>query len=201
MIHINLIGEGKRPTAVRKKKDLSERLSGENTAGILLVLTILPGLLFTGWEYWSLSSELKEKTAYAADLQRQYDSLKSIIKEVEDFKKKKAELERKIAVIEDLKVNQIGPVRVMESVSKALPELVWIDRMDVSRNAIRLVGRGQNENAIANFTDNLDKVEGFDEPIFRVMRAAGAGVYTYDMTISYTLKRPDAEGEDGASQV
>ena len=193
MIHINLIGEGKRPTAVRKKKDLGERLGGQNIAGILLLIMILPGLVFTGWEYWSLRTELQQKTAYAADLQRQYDALKSVIKEVEEFKRKKQELENKIHVINDLKVNQIGPVRVMESISKALPELVWLDRMDVNRNTIRLQGRGQNENAIANFVDNLDKVEGFNEPIFRVMRAAGSGVYAYDLTINYTLKQPEPE--------
>ena len=201
MIHINLISEGKRPTAVRKKKDISERLSGENTAGILLLLAILPGLLFTGWEFWSLRTDLKEKTAYASDLQRQYDALKSIIAEVEEFKKKKQELESKIRVINDLKINQIGPVKVMEHVSRSLPELVWMDRMDVNRNTIRLVGRGQNENAIANFVDNLDKVEGFNEPIFRRMNAAGGGIYTFDMTISYTLKPPEGEGSEKASEV
>ncbi len=201
MIHINLISEGKRPTAVRKRKDLSERLSGENTAGILLLVAILPGILFTGWEFWSLRSELQEKTAYAADLKRQYDSLKSIIAEVEDFKNKKQELENKIQVIEGLKNNQRGPVEVMEQVSRSLPELVWLDRMDVNRNSIRLVGRGQNENAIANFIDNLDKVEIFDEPVIRVMRAAGGGVYTYDMSVSYTLKPPEGAGVGEASEV
>ena len=201
MIHINLISEGKRPTAVRKRKDISERLSGENTAGILLLLAILPGLLFTGWEFWSLRADLKEKTAYAADLQRQYDSLKSIIAEVEDFKKKKQELESKIRVIEDLKNNQRGPVQVMEQVSRSLPELVWLDRMEVNRNTIRLVGRGQNENAIANFIDNLDKVDIFDEPAVRVMRAAGAGTYSYDMSISYALKPPEGGGVGEASEV
>jgi type IV pilus assembly protein PilN len=201
MIHINLISEGKRPTAVRKKKDLSERLSGENTAGILLLVAILPGLLFTGWEFWSLRADLKEKTAYAGDLQRQYDSLKSIIAEVEDFKKKKQELENKIRVIEDLKNNQRGPVQVMEQVSRSLPELVWLDRMEVNRNTIRLVGRGQNENAIANFIDNLDKVEGFDEPAIRAMRAVGGGIYNYDMTVTYTLKPPEGVGVGEASEV
>jgi type IV pilus assembly protein PilN len=201
MIHINLIGEAKRPTAVRRKKELSERLSGENTATILLLIAIIPGLLFAGFQYWSLRSELAEKTALAQQLQAEYDSLKSIIAEVEEFKRKKTELETKIGVINDLKVNQVGPVQVMEQVSRALPELVWLDRMEVSRTSIRLSGRGQNENAIANFVDNLDKVEGFNEPVFRVMRAAGAGVYTYDMVVSYSFKKPEPEGAEGASQV
>ena len=44
-----------------------------------------------------------------------------MIKEVEEYKAKKAELEHKIEVINDLKHNQRGPVQIMDQVSARCP--------------------------------------------------------------------------------
>ena len=74
--------------------------------------------------------------------QREYDRLKPIIAEVEAFKKKNAELKHKIEVIEQLKANQYGPVRVMDEVSKALPDLLWLTNMSLAGERAHASGAG-----------------------------------------------------------
>ena len=44
-----------------------------------------------------------------------------------------------VAVINELKSNQRGPVRVMDYISRALPELLWLDRIKMNASNMTLV--------------------------------------------------------------
>src|SRR4030095_8812345 len=125
-------------------------------------LGLLLGVASLAASGWMWSRKVEAKEAEVAEAQREVDALASVIKEVEDYKAKKTELERKIVIINDLKANQRGPVRVMDYVSRALPELLWLDRMQMTNEKIEIEGRAFNTNAVANFIENLDKVPEFD---------------------------------------
>lgn len=198
MIKINLIGESKRPAAVRKRRPLSAGVSRENLGNWLLVAGLLLGLLPTLGEWLLLRSTLSDRKEQAKVLKAEYDELKPIIDEVEAFEARNAELERKIDVIQDLKLKQYGPVRVMDQVSRALPELIWLSRMDVDRSTIRIVGQASNENAVANFIENLDGVEDFQEPSLQHMRETSGGSYNFEIRVGYSLRRQAAA--DGAGE-
>ena len=191
MIRINLLAEGRRPTAVRKaRKDLGERnwtlwaLAGMIALGVVAILV-----------YWLIldprRDEVREEVAAAEE---EVERLKPILEEVEQFKRDMADLERKIDVITDLKNQQTGPVRVMDAVSRALPELLWLDQMNVSASNIRITGRAFNVNAISNFIENLDRVAEFREPRLGPVRERGE-VYQFTIDVEYSLTPPEPEGE------
>ena len=120
-----------------------------------------------------------------------------MIQEGEDYKIKKAELERKIDVINGLKANQRGPVQIMDQVSRALPELLWLNSLDVSPTTIDLKGSAFNMSAVANFIDNLDKVDEFAEPILndatqKAAKAARLEVYDFKVNLGYSFKKTQA---------
>lgn len=192
MIRINLLAEGRRPAAVRKARGVS--LGERDWTHIVLIATVLLGVLVTLGYWWVLDhrrSSVREEVAVA---QAEVERLKPILEEVEEFKAKQADLERKIEVITNLKNAQTGPVRVMDAISRGLPELLWLDRMEVSASSIRLSGRALNVNAVSNFIENLDKVPEFKEP--RVQRVNENGdVYQFTITVDYSLTPPKTEGE------
>jgi type IV pilus assembly protein PilN len=198
MIKINLLSEGKRPAAVRKKSTGLPK--GDKDIGqYLLVVGLLLGVAALGFSYWTWKGRVEEKKAEVAAAQREVDALASVIKEVEDFKAKKAELERKIGIINDLKANQRGPVRVMDYISRALPELLWLDRLKMGNAAIEVEGRAFNTNAVAAFIENLDKVPEFDEPVLKSTEEQTGGVYKFVVNFNYSFasKAKPAEGEEG----
>ena len=200
MIKINLIGEGRRPAAVRKRRDISLNVNRENLGNYLLLVGLLVGLLALAGEWWYLRSDLAGKTAQIVDLEEEYRILKPIIDKVNRFKKKKSDLERKIEVIENLKLNQKGPVVVMDNVSRAVPERVWLRRMEIQAKVIKLSGQASNENVVATFIDNLDRYEEFSEPVLRHMRETGGGFYNFDIDVGYDLnptKPADAAAAGG----
>ncbi|MCH9649871.1 MAG: PilN domain-containing protein [Deltaproteobacteria bacterium] len=198
MIKINLIGEGRRPTAVRKRRDLGASIKKENLGNYMFVAGLILGLLPLGAEWWVLKSREADKEAQAEVLKEEYDLLKPIIAQVNEFKKKKAVLTGKIETINNLKLNQKGPVQVMDRVSRALPELVWLNSMEVKAAQIILKGQARNENAVAAFIDNLDQVEEFQEPSLAHMRETRGGVYDFRITLGYNLVKPKAETTQAA---
>lgn len=202
MIRINLLSEGKRPAAVRKsRQQATSFLQGEHAAAILLVaaLLLLGALPAAAW-WFVKSNQIEENDVAIADAQREVDELAAIIREVEEYKAKQVELQHKIDVIEQLRRNQRGPVHVMDSISTAIPELLWLDRMNVTATSITLAGRAFNTNAVSSLLTNLDNVPEFNEPTLQDIARGRNGIYTYSIVFQYrypevNAAEPAADGE------
>jgi type IV pilus assembly protein PilN len=202
MIKINLLSEGKRPAAVRKAKAGAGGPPGQDLALWMLLVGAFVGVLAAAGYWWLENGRLEAKNQEVAQAQRQVDALQAVIKEVDDYKTKKKNLTDKIAVINDLKSNQRGPVRVMDYISRALPELLWLDRMKMNASSIEIEGRAFNPNAVANFMDNLDKVPEFKEPVLKDTSALSASVYKFLISFDYSFapaKKPDDSGTAGGA--
>jgi len=195
MIKINLLSEGKRPAAVRKARAAGP--PGQDVALWMLVAGALVGLIAAAVVWWVFNGRLQDKQAEVAQAQKQVDALQAVIKEVENFKREKKNLTDKIAVINELKSNQRCPVRVMDYISRALPELLWLDRMKMNASNIELEGRAFNPNAVANFMDNLDKVPEFREPVLKETSAQGNGVYKFFISFDYSFAPKKSEAAGG----
>lgn len=195
MIKVNLLGEARREKAVRKPLI---SLAGANLNNYIVLGLIIVALAWVGVRYWRLSTQLSDLNREIAENQKEYERLKPIIDEVENFKKKNEELKHKIEVIEQLKANQFGPVRIMDEVSKALPDLVWLTKMDMSGRTISLLGQALNENAVANFIANLASSPFFSEPTLRHLRQDQKGVFSFDLSCGFSPT--PMTGDGGAKQ-
>ena len=58
----------------------------------------------------------------------------------------------------------------MDEVSNALPDLLWLERMEVKGNLIAIDGKALNPPAVANFLENLKRVQSFQEPKVTIAR-------------------------------
>ncbi|HSP35465.1 MAG TPA: PilN domain-containing protein [Thermoanaerobaculia bacterium] len=154
---------------------------------IIIVLAGIAAVLAAGWWFITdrtLANRKDQVTVRAAEAAK----LESIIKEVEDFQKRKDSLQNRIDLINRLKQNQKGPVRIMDQISRDLPDLVWLDKMSVSGNRVTLNGRSLNPNAIANYVENIKNDPYFEEPeLGTVTEVSGkTTVYTWDMGFNFT---------------
>jgi type IV pilus assembly protein PilN len=195
MLKINLLAEGKRPAVARKGKAQLGGGGGRDLGNTLLLAGVVVGLLAAGIWFWMATNKLKERKAEVAAAQKEVEALQQVIKEVEEYKAKKADLERKIDVINGLKANQRGPVQIMDQVSRALPELLWLSNMDVAASTINIRGTALNMSAVANFIDNLDKVEEFAEPILndatkKSVRGSRSDTYDFKINFGYSFQKP-----------
>jgi type IV pilus assembly protein PilN len=207
MPKINLLAEGKRPVVARKSRTALPSAGPAELGNYLLFGFLVVGILVAvGW-WLLLSNRISNKAEEIAAAQAEVKELEAVIKEVEQYKAKKDELERKIAVINELKDNQRGPVQIMDEVSKAVPELLWLANMDVTNTNITMRGSAFNTSAIANLIDNLDRVEAFQEPVLQdtTQRAGQRGaaarseVYDFRLTFPYSFKKPAPATGEGAA--
>ncbi len=184
MIKINLLSEGR--TAARAPA--AAVTTGRTNNLVFVGCLALAVLYFLGmwWHVASVKSDWDEKNRRA---QAEVDRLKSIIDEVNGYEKKKASLEAKINLINDLKRNQHGPVRLMDEVSKALPDLVWLNSMNLVGKTIQINGKAMTPNAVANFIENLKKSPYFAEPRFQSLNQEGA-IYNFGLAVTFTYLSP-----------
>lgn len=190
MIKINLISEA--PTAAVSKRKRPEFSLGAKQGDIILVTVLAIALAVSG-TWWYL---LKSKRADLKETERQRtverDKLQPFIDKVEELEAKRALLKRKVDVINDLKNKQHGPVRIMDEVSRALPDLVWLTQLKLAGNAITLTGQAMDENAVANYYSNLDASPFFEEPVVKNLARRGED-FAFTLSAVFTYDPPEIE--------
>jgi len=198
MIKINLISEAPTAAAAKKRKVPEVSLGAKQGDAILLIMLVLFVVIAGGWWYM-LKSERDGLDAERAEKQHERDTLQEFIDRVEELESKREELRQKIDVINQLKQNQRGPVRIMDEVSRALPDLVWLDNLRLSGEVLTLRGKAMDENAVANYISNLDASPFFQEPSLGEITRVGDGVFSFSLTVIFSYTPPEIEGNDQAA--
>lgn len=194
MIRINLLSEGRRPVVARRAK---ATLGDQDPSFLILVGGFVLGVLIALGMWWVERGRIQDIDARIDKAQREVNELAQIIKKVEDFKTKKADLETKIAVIQDLKRKQKGPVQVMDEISRALPDLLWLDTMTMDGQRVNLRGQALNTSAVAGFIGNLHQVPEFREPDTKDVRSNSRNsLRTYQFNILFDFVQKADEIED-----
>lgn len=194
MIKINLIGDRRPAVARRSRPKLG--VGGANRSIMMLAGGALLGLLAAGAWWWVLTNKLEAEQAKVNRAKEEVKQLEKILAEVEQFKKKKADLTTRINVIKELTIAQRGPVAIMDGVSRSLPDLVWLQSMSVDAKNVTLAGQAMNTNAIASFIENLSQVPEFREPETRdiaQVQIDNQQIFRFNLSFPYTLQRPPEE--------
>jgi type IV pilus assembly protein PilN len=203
LIKINLVREGK--AAVRGGAASAGPVSAgpANINNVLIVGFLIAAAAIAGGYWFYVNRQLAGKESTVRERKADADKLQSIIKEVEDFQKRKDSLQKRIDLINQLKQNQKGPVKIMDRISQDLPDLVWLDSMTENAGKIDIKGKGLNPNAIANFIENIKSDPLFEEPELGNLTQTNLQplVYSFDMTFHFTYapKKPGATGTSGTT--
>jgi len=154
MIRINLVAPERKARAKEKGPAMP---AGALQSYLLLALFAGGALVLCAGAWWVQSNKLRDlATRIAADEKRQKD-LEAIKQQVDQFQQKKAILENKVLVIEQLRLAQKSPVHMLDEISKALPDYVWLTALDENRGALRFTGQSNSLAAVADFISGLQR--------------------------------------------
>lgn len=146
MIKINLL-----PYRVERKKEL---IIQQCIIGIVpLVLAVIIVSIF----WISLSSDI---TATENDIQKvkqEIEQSKIKLKEIDDFKKNKEILTKKMDVINKLQKGKNGPVHVIDELTTSLPGSLWLTAVKQKGMGLEITGKALDNVAISNYMINLGK--------------------------------------------
>jgi type IV pilus assembly protein PilN len=163
MIRVNLLA-GER--AAVKKKSIAFNLAGQKmtlAASLILVVTAA-GI---GWRYWSLTNQSKRLDEEIAAAQQETARLHSVILQVQQYEQRRAQLQQRVALIEELRRGQTGPVHMLDQVSRALPPMLWLTslRQLGPDGAVLIEGRATTQTTVSDFVNNLEATGYFKKSI------------------------------------
>ena len=150
MIRINLLAAERTP----KKKAIPFQTGQKLVIGCSLILVL--ALLFIGWRFWALSHESTQLDLEIAAAQQETTRLHSIIQQVQQFEQRKAQLQQRVTLIEQLRKGQTGPVHMLDQISRALPQMLWLTELKQTGDSVQLDGRCATLTGLSEFVTNLE---------------------------------------------
>jgi len=159
LIKINLLTVDRE----RAKRKAKFQVGQKVTVGCSLVL--VAAALVVGWWFWSLQRASADLDQQIADAERETQRLQSVIQQVTQFEGRRAQLQQRVTLIEELRKEQTGPVHLLDQISKALPEAMWLTDLRQAANDITLEGRCTSLNSLSDFVSALEASELFERPV------------------------------------
>jgi type IV pilus assembly protein PilN len=154
MIRINLLAAERDKT---KKQAVTLGTAGQKlTVGCSLILVL--AVLFIGWRYWALSRDSSALDAEIAAAQQETTRLHSVIQQVQQFEQRKAQLQQRVVLIEQLRKGQTGPVHMLDQISRALPQMLWLTELKQTPTGTDVVidGKCTTLTGLSEFVSNLE---------------------------------------------
>lgn len=150
MIRINLLParEARRRVELRRQVQVA-------------MVTVLAAVGGGVWGYTIQNSDLVVRQQELARIEEQVKRLEEVSKEVQKFETKKAQLDKKVGAIEDIKIKQRRPARVLDDISRSLPDQLWLVSIKDAGGSLQISGKSFDNVGIAAFMENLERSQSF----------------------------------------
>lgn len=165
MIHINLLPAGK-----TKKQEAGQQQL------VVLVVALVVALVGNYYGYSRRESARLDREKRVAQTKQDIANLDKVIGEVKDITQRTKDLEDKMAVLNNLKRNRSGPVKVLDAIQTALPKKVWIKTAGENGGAMILTGTAFSHDDLAEFMSSLQNIVDTPQGIGQVVESNQAGV-------------------------
>jgi len=118
-----------------------------------------------GWWYWSLTKQSARLDEQIAEAQRETQVLRTLIQQVEQLERRRAELQQRVELIELLRRGQSEPVHLLDQISRSLPDMLWLTEIKQQGNTLTISGRCTALTALSDFVTNLEASGYFRRPV------------------------------------
>ncbi len=184
MIKINLL-----PAKGGKKRKAAKKLTPLQQQGIMAVfiLAIYSGILFFWW--WSLYLRINELKNEKAEAEAKIAQQEKMLTEVKNVEAEEKSVKEKIEVIRKLEANQVGPVRLLDEISKLLPKGVGLIVLSEKGGQVDLEGNAFTNNELVMFINALKASPMFNDVYLVVSERTtleGYEIYKYKLQFKIT---------------
>lgn len=182
MIKINLLAVD-RDRAKRKAKF---QVGQKVTVGCSLI--VVAAALIVGWWYWALQGESADLDQQIADAQKETVRLQSVIQQVQQFEARRAQLQQRVTLIEQLRKGQTGPVHLLDQISRALPDAMWLTQLKQTGSDIQIDGQCTTLTALSDFVSGLEASNLFVRPVEIIDSQVQPGTNVAPELIRFSVK-------------
>ncbi len=190
MIRINLLAVDRERT-----KRSGALIPAAHRVTIAASLIVIATFLGVGWRYWWLHQTSSRLDAEIAKGEIETQQLRSVLAQVQKFESRRAQLQQRVSLIEQLRRGQNGPVHLLDEISKALPERLWLTEMTQKGDDFVIIGMTTSLTGLSDFVANLEASSWFKKPIDIVDSQVTTDAKTgdiYKFSIKATFYNPEA---------
>jgi type IV pilus assembly protein PilN len=126
---------------------------------LIMVLTALG----VGWWYWSLKLQSNRIEEDIVTSQKETARLRTLIQQVQANDARRAQLQERVGLIEELRKGRDLPVHMLDEISRSLPDMLWLTDIKQVGNDVTISGRCTSLTALSDFVENL-KLGGYFKP-------------------------------------
>jgi Tfp pilus assembly protein PilN len=163
MIRVNLLGTKEAPagggTVIDTGPAGGERSERKGVFVAVAILGLAVAAIVVQW--LSMTRQLSQLDEEINQLTAEKNRLAPIILEVQKYQAKLAELEEKEKLIERLKSEREGPVRMLDALSSELPDFVWLVKLQQGASQVTIDGMAASYVSIADYIQKLEDNEWF----------------------------------------
>ncbi len=190
MIKINLLRPEKKEVAAGGGAAVSfvEEAKPSKLSIPALVAAVALTVVGTGLAFFLQAGELSEQQKLLEERTLRKAELEKVLQELAQIEKTKLELDKKIKIIQDLKLRQKDAVLMMDKMSRALPEWVWLTDLTYRGTAVAISGKALSNNLIADLINNLQNSSYFTNvQITSSSRKKESGIDIFEFRINCTF--------------
>jgi len=193
MIRVNLLttGLGAAPPRDWVPREHRSALLG---LGLLLVTAVGVG----GW-WWYLKHQMATTEMRIADGEAKLEQLKDAQKLLEAATARKNELAERLALIDRLRAAKRAPITLLETVSRSVPEGLWLVEIKQTGTMIQVDGRAISLTSVSDFAEGLQRSGLFKMPV--EILATGTEVVEDTDVVRFSLKAEAATAPPPATVV
>jgi len=190
MIKINVLKSEERekrkdktPTITAPK---SEREATNLFGGILIGVVLLCAIL-----WWFQHGKISKLQNNISSLKNEEKKLSFVEEQLKELDRKNEIIKAKIRIIERLKEFRTLPVKVMDKLSKSIPEELWFDSLEYSGGNINIKGRAFANEWIVKLIENLrdtNNFSGFNLRQTKKIKAGGYELFDFNLSFRYVGK-------------
>jgi type IV pilus assembly protein PilN len=170
MIRINLLAVERERTKRRSGGiSLAQRVT--IACSLILVVTVA-GI---GWWFWTLHQQAQALDRDIVAAEQEIARLRSVLTQVQQYETQRAQLQQRVALIEELQRDRTGPVHMLDEVSRSLPDRLWLVDITEKESVLTIDGRTTVLTALSDFVANLEASGYFKRPVEIVSTQVEAG--------------------------
>lgn len=159
MIRVNLIEAGRQAKRQGFAFEAGQKLT------VIGSLILLVTALLIGWRYWVITRADEAMNAQIASAQREEGQLAEVLRQVQEFEARRQQLQQRVALIDELRKGQAAPVHMIDQISRALPEGMWLTKLQQKGVEITIEGECLSLTALSDFVGNLEASRYFLRPV------------------------------------
>jgi type IV pilus assembly protein PilN len=182
MIRINLIATERKTKAASKGLNVGQKMT------VIGSLVLILATLGIGWRYWALEQSAAGIERQLTDARREEQRLAAILKQVREFEARREVLQQRATLIDELRRGQTAPVHIIDQMSRALPEMTWLTRVQQTGFDVTMEGRCLTLTSLSDFIGNLEASRYFKRPVEILSSEVVTGDNGGPDTIRFTIK-------------